>query len=134
MISATLLALSRGGDLTNHGYASPNPISTNYNSSSSSSEPDSFLSTTTATLITSAPAFAALPTTAAAGWLADQLGRRTVLAASGILFVIGALVQAWANGVGWMVVGRGIVGAGVGAGGVVTPLYVFPWSCFAVDW
>ncbi len=59
----------------------------------------------------------------AAGFLADHLGRRlTILLAAGT-FVVGALLEALAPGSGVLVVGRLVVGAGVGIASVAAPLY-----------
>jgi SP family galactose:H+ symporter-like MFS transporter len=58
-----------------------------------------------------------------AGSLADRLGRRiTILLAAG-LFTIGAAVEALAPGTAVLVVGRLVVGFGVGVASVAAPLY-----------
>lgn len=59
----------------------------------------------------------------AAGVLADRLGRRfTLVLASGI-FVVGALLEALAPGTVVLVIGRLVLGAGVGIASVAGPLY-----------
>ena len=58
-----------------------------------------------------------------AGGLADRLGRRlTILLASG-LFTAGALIEAFAPGSYVLVLGRLVVGFGVGVASVAAPLY-----------
>ena len=58
-----------------------------------------------------------------AGELADQIGRKRTALIAGALFTLGALVQALAPDTVILVVGRLIVGAGVGVAAVAAPLY-----------
>lgn len=58
-----------------------------------------------------------------AGGLADHRGRRKTLIIAGALFFVGALVQATAPGTAVLVVGRFIIGFGVGIASVAAPLY-----------
>src|SRR5262249_46434486 len=58
-----------------------------------------------------------------AGTLADRVGRRQALVLSAALFVVGALIQAGAPGTLVLVVGRFVIGAGVGVASVAAPLY-----------
>jgi len=74
-------------------------------------------------VITSWVTLGAMAGALAAGALADRLGRRaTILLAAGT-FVVGALVEALAPGSLVLVLGRLIVGAGVGVASVAAPLY-----------
>ncbi len=57
------------------------------------------------------------------GYLADHYGRRRAVLMAGILFVLGALLQALAPGVAILVLGRVVVGFGVGVAAVAAPLY-----------
>ena len=57
------------------------------------------------------------------GYLADHYGRRRAVLIAGILFVLGALLQAFAPGVAILVLGRLVVGFGVGVAAVAAPLY-----------
>ena len=57
------------------------------------------------------------------GELADRLGRRAALMWAATLFIIGAGIEASAPGVAILVLGRFIVGFGVGAAAVAAPLY-----------
>lgn len=75
-------------------------------------------------VITSSTALFALVLSPVASVLADARGRRRVILAADVLFVIGALVQAASSSIAVMVVGRSIVGAAVGAASFVVPLYI----------
>lgn len=60
-------------------------------------------------------------------WLTDRYGRRWSLIVTGILTVIGVVMQAASGGAGnlaAMFVGRFVAGLGVGAASMLTPLYV----------
>lgn len=56
--------------------------------------------------------------------LADQVGRKTVILGADVLFVVGAVWQAWATTVGGMIAGRSVVGVAVGSASFVVPLYI----------
>jgi SP family myo-inositol transporter-like MFS transporter 13 len=75
-------------------------------------------------IITSATALFALVVSPFSSVIADALGRRRVILVADWLFIIGALFQAWAKTVTFMVLGRAIVGAAVGAASFVVPLYI----------
>ncbi|KAJ2903386.1 putative myo-inositol transporter 1 protein [Zalerion maritima] len=75
-------------------------------------------------LITSCTSLFALFICPFSSALADSLGRKRVIAIADVLFVLGAVVQAWSTTVFVMVVGRSIVGAAVGAASFVTPLFI----------
>ncbi|CAK7271492.1 hypothetical protein SEPCBS119000_004635 [Sporothrix epigloea] len=75
-------------------------------------------------IITSSTALFALVLSPAASILADARGRRRVILAADVLFVIGALIQAASSSVAVMVVGRSVVGAAVGAASFVVPMYI----------
>jgi SP family myo-inositol transporter-like MFS transporter 13 len=59
-----------------------------------------------------------------AGVLADWMGRKWLMAASGILFVASIPVIALSNGYGFLVFGRLLQGVSAGLIGVVVPLYL----------
>lgn len=58
-----------------------------------------------------------------AGTLADRLGRRATLLMAAGIFVAGALLESLAPSTGVLVVGRLVLGAGVGIASVAGPLY-----------
>ena len=58
-----------------------------------------------------------------AGGLADRKGRRWTIVSAAVLFTAGALVEATAPGAIVLVVGRLLVGFGVGVASVAAPLY-----------
>jgi SP family galactose:H+ symporter-like MFS transporter len=57
------------------------------------------------------------------GYLADHYGRKKAVLIAGLLFMTGALLQAFAPNVFLLVVGRLVVGFGVGVAAVAAPLY-----------
>ncbi len=59
-----------------------------------------------------------------AGMLADWMGRKTLMAFSGVLFVISIPTIALAHGYGPLVLGRLLQGVSAGLIGVVVPLYL----------
>lgn len=75
-------------------------------------------------IITSSTSLFALIISPFSSVLADRLGRKHVILYADILFVAGALLQAWSSTVPIMVAGRCIIGAGVGAASFVVPLYI----------
>ncbi|KAI4685141.1 hypothetical protein J4E81_008954 [Alternaria sp. BMP 2799] len=82
------------------------------------------LTTLDKSFITSCTSFFALLASPLTGILADAYGRKTVILVADILFILGALLQAWTSSVGGMIVGRSIVGAAVGSASFVVPLYI----------
>ena len=84
----------------------------------------SFDAGTTATeIITSWVTLGALFGALTAGALADKLGRRVTILLAALLFTIGAMLEALAPGIVILVVGRLVVGFGVGVASVAAPLY-----------
>ena len=75
-------------------------------------------------IITSSTSLFALIISPFSSILADKLGRKRVILYADVLFIVGALVQAYSSTVTLMVVGRCIVGAAVGAASFVVPLYI----------
>jgi MFS family permease len=75
-------------------------------------------------IITSSTSLFALIISPFSSVLADRLGRKHVILYADILFIAGALLQAWSSTVPIMVAGRCIIGAGVGAASFVVPLYI----------
>ncbi|MGI9578821.1 MAG: sugar porter family MFS transporter, partial [Microthrixaceae bacterium] len=81
------------------------------------------LSSTMKEVITSWVTLGALFGALFAGGLADRVGRRVAVLLAAGLFVAGALVEALAPGTTVLVIGRLIVGFGVGVASVAAPLY-----------
>lgn len=73
------------------------------------------------TSVTSLFAFIASPLSSL---LADAFGRKRVILLADVLFILGAIAQAGSYTVSSMVLGRAVVGAGVGAASFVTPMYI----------
>ncbi|KAL4929602.1 putative MFS myo-inositol transporter [Aspergillus undulatus] len=82
------------------------------------------LTTLDKSLVTSCTSLFALIASPLAGILADRLGRKKVILVADILFTLGAFIQAATSEVCGMVIGRSIVGLGVGSASLVTPLYI----------
>ncbi len=82
------------------------------------------LTTLDKSLITSCTSFFALIASPLTGILADQFGRKNVILGADVLFIVGALWQAWTSNVAGMIAGRSIVGVAVGSASFVVPLYI----------
>ena len=80
-------------------------------------------STTMIQIITSWVTLGALVGALVAGVLADKIGRRFTILLAAVLFTIGALLEALAPGTTVLVIGRLVVGFGVGVASVAAPLY-----------
>lgn len=74
--------------------------------------------------ITAATSLGALITAIVAGLIVDFFGRKPVLMVSNVLFVVGSVIQCACHSVWVMVVGRFIMGFGVGTGSLIAPLYI----------
>jgi SP family myo-inositol transporter-like MFS transporter 13 len=73
------------------------------------------------TAITSILALIAAPFT---GYFADRYGRKAVISVPAILFIVGAIIQAAADAVWTMVLGRALIGLAVGVASGASPLYI----------
>ncbi|KAI5779914.1 general substrate transporter [Peziza echinospora] len=93
-------------------------------SPSLSADPGVELSDLAKSIITSSTSLAALFASVVAGVLADRHGRKPIIYLADFLFVLGALWQACATNVTSMVIGRFVVGLGVGVGSGVVPMYI----------
>lgn len=74
-------------------------------------------------VVTSWVTLGALIGSLAGGYLADLYGRRRAVLIAGALFIAGALLQALAPDISLLVLGRLVVGFGVGVAAVAAPLY-----------
>ena len=61
---------------------------------------------------------------ATAGSLSDRFGRRRVILAAALLFVVGALLSALATNLTVLLIGRFLVGLAIGIASMLTPLYL----------
>ena len=57
------------------------------------------------------------------GELADRLGRKKAVLCAGVLFSLGAIIQSLAPEIAVLVIGRLVIGLGVGVAAVAAPLY-----------
>src|ERR1700744_1836313 len=74
-------------------------------------------------IITSWVTLGAMAGALVAGTLTERFGRRASILLAAAVFVVGALLEALAPDTGVLVVGRLILGAGVGLASVAAPLY-----------
>ena len=58
------------------------------------------------------------------GWLSDRFGRKPVIMVADVLFTAGSIVMAVAPTIAWLMVGRLIIGLGIGAASQIVPLYL----------
>lgn len=75
-------------------------------------------------LITSATSLGALVTSLMGGTMADAFGRKWVISFANIMFIVGAIMQTAAHSLWVMIVGRFIMGFGVGFASLVAPMYL----------
>lgn len=86
------------------------------------------LSTLQSEVITSWVTLGALVGALIAGAVADRAGRRRAAMVAGVLFTLGAILEAAAPGANVLTVGRLVTGFGVGFASVVAPLYAAEMS------
>lgn len=81
-----------------------------------------FLTSGEKELITSATSLGALVGAIVGGLLANLLGRKMVIMGSNAVFIVGSIIQVAAHTVWTMIVGRFILGLGVGVAALIAPL------------
>lgn len=59
-----------------------------------------------------------------AGPLSDAVGRKPVILASDVLFIVGSIVMATAESIEVLMVGRIIVGLAIGVASMIVPVYL----------
>ncbi|KAF3124783.1 hypothetical protein TWF569_005381 [Orbilia oligospora] len=74
-------------------------------------------------LVTSITSVSALISSLCSGPISEY-GRKKAIFAAAVVFILGAVWQSWAQSVQGLVIGRFIVGLGVGAGSAVVPMYI----------
>lgn len=82
------------------------------------------LSSTEQEIIVSATTVGAIVGSLVAGRLSDRLGRKKVMIAAGIFFTLGAVEQSASQVVRELVLGRVLVGLGVGMASMIVPTYL----------
>jgi len=82
------------------------------------------LTTVDKSLITSCTSLGALIASPVTGILADKFGRKAIIIAADLLFIVGTLWQAVSQTVGGMIFGRTVIGFAIGGASLVVPLYV----------
>ena len=87
-------------------------------------QPAFHLTSTTSEITVSAVLIGAIIGAACGGKLADGIGRRTSLIVLGTVFAIGAILTALAPNLGFFIAFRIIVGFGIGAASMITPMYI----------
>ncbi|RSH91581.1 hypothetical protein EHS25_009880 [Saitozyma podzolica] len=82
------------------------------------------LSSSEQEVITAATTIGAIPGALILGVLADRLGRKWAMAIADIAFTAGAIIIASSFSVPQIIVGRLVLGVGVGGAAVIAPLYI----------
>ena len=82
------------------------------------------LSSTLQEVVTSIALLGAAIGALVGGPLADRFGRRHLIAATSIVFVIGSLAAAFAQSVEWLIAARLVLGSAIGIASFVAPLYL----------
>jgi SP family galactose:H+ symporter-like MFS transporter len=75
-------------------------------------------------IVVSAVLIGAVMGAAAGGYLADKVGRRSMILVAALIFTVGAVGTAFTPNVGLLIVGRIIVGLGIGIASMSAPLYI----------
>ena len=75
-------------------------------------------------MVVSATIAGALAGAGVSGWLSDRFGRRAAIIVSSLVFMAGAAAMALAPSISVLIVGRAIVGLGVGLASTVVPIYI----------
>lgn len=75
-------------------------------------------------LITSATSLGALIGSLCAMFPSEWIGRKMVIALANVVFIVGAIIQAAAQGTWTLIGGRFVVGIGVGVASMIVPLWI----------
>jgi SP family galactose:H+ symporter-like MFS transporter len=87
-------------------------------------QPAFHLNSTTSEIAVSAVLIGAILGAAAGGRMADALGRKKSLIVLGTIFACGAILTAIAPNLGFFIAFRIVVGFGIGAASMITPMYI----------
>jgi SP family galactose:H+ symporter-like MFS transporter len=85
---------------------------------------DFSLSSTLEEIVVSAVLVGAVIGAIVGGSLADRMGRRKTLILTAIIFALGAIGTSLCPTIGWLIAGRVVVGAAIGAASFTAPLYI----------
>ncbi|MBD3380172.1 MAG: sugar porter family MFS transporter [Candidatus Omnitrophica bacterium] len=75
-------------------------------------------------VVVSAVLVGAIAGAALSGQLSDMFGRKKIIIATAVIFVLGSLATALAPGVGFLVAGRVVIGIAIGIASFAAPLYI----------
>ncbi len=87
-------------------------------------QPAFHLNATASEIAVSAVLIGAILGAASGGRLADGIGRKKALILLGVIFAIGAVLTAIAPNLGFFIAFRIVVGFGIGAASMITPMYI----------
>ncbi|KMZ01748.1 facilitated trehalose transporter Tret1-2 homolog isoform X2 [Drosophila simulans] len=93
-------------------------------SNSTSNENDILLTDSQKTLVGSMLPFGALFGALPSGYIADRIGRRSTAMVMDIPFILAWITLSFANSVGWLYLGRFLIGIATGSFCVVAPMYI----------
>jgi sugar porter (SP) family MFS transporter len=82
------------------------------------------LGSTGQSVVVSAVLVGAVIGAGAAMLIGDRIGRRVLIAASAVVFIVGTAIAAGATGVGVLITGRAILGVAIGLSSSVVPVYI----------
>lgn len=68
--------------------------------------------------------FAAIFGGLAAGMMVDRIGRKSLVLFASVIFIVGAIILGLANGYSSLLIGRLVVGFGVGIASMIVPMYI----------
>ena len=85
---------------------------------------DFYLNDVDRELIVSLTVIGALGSAAFGGYFGDHYGRKPVVIVSSITFTVGAVMMASAQSLGSLLLGRFVVGLGVGSASMIVPVYL----------
>ncbi len=85
---------------------------------------DYVLTTTQESLIVAIVSLGAILGALIGGPLSDRVGRKKIVIASSILFILSSISLAWSPTIEWLIIGRLVVGIAIGVSSATAPLYI----------